>query len=208
VLGIGVFASPCVLPLLPGYLVFLVRDESRKDKNRIGVSSISSFAAGLLGILLVGVLFVVLGSIFWSVVIGGKLLVAFVLMAFGTASILGLGILSSAPKFLQIQQKNGGSLRGISTYSFMYGFLSLGCSLPLMAGAMLNILAGLDTSSLILRLFAFGVGFAAPLALLTYVTGRGIEFSASNLGKRSALLQKIGGGTMIAAAFLLIFTSI
>ncbi|MGA2874528.1 MAG: thioredoxin domain-containing protein, partial [Nitrososphaerales archaeon] len=48
VLGIGVFASPCVLPLLPGYLGFLVRGESKKDKRRIGISS---FAAGLLGIL-------------------------------------------------------------------------------------------------------------------------------------------------------------
>ena len=37
ILGIGVFASPCVLPLLPGYLGFLVRDESGKDKKRIGI---------------------------------------------------------------------------------------------------------------------------------------------------------------------------
>ena len=208
VLGIGVFASPCVLPLLPGYLGFLVRDESGKDKKRVGISSISSFAAGLSGILLVGVLFVVLGSIFWSVIDEGKLLIAFVLMAFGAASILGLGILSSLPRFLRIQQKTGSSLRGITSYSFMYGFLSLGCSLPLMAGAMLNILAGVDTTSLIARLLAFGIGFAIPLAFFTYATGRGIEFSASRLGKGSAILQKIGGGTMIAAAFLLLFTSI
>ena len=87
-------------------------------------------------------------------------------MALGAASILGLGILSSLPRFLKIQQKDGGSLRGVTSYSFMYGFLSLGCSLPLMAGAMLNILAGVDTISLIARLLAFGIGFATPLAHL------------------------------------------
>ena len=126
----------------------------------------------------------------------------------GAASILGLGILSSIPRFLKIQQKDGGSLRGVTSYSFMYGFLSLGCSLPLMAGAMLNILAGVDTISLIARLLAFGIGFATPLAIFTYATGRGIGFSTSRLGKGSAILQKIGGGAIIAAAFLLIFTSI
>jgi len=208
VLGIGVFASPCVLPMLPGYLGLLVRDESGKDKNRVGISSISSFAAGLSGILLVGILFVVLGSIFWSVIDEGKLLIAFVLMAFGAASILGLGVLSSLPRLLRIQQKAESSLRGVTSYSFMYGFLSLGCSLPLMAGAMLNILAGVDTTSLIARLLAFGIGFAIPLAFFTYAAGRGVGFSASKLGKGSAILQKIGGGTMIAGAILLIFTSI
>ena len=65
-----------------------------------------------------------------------------------------------------------------------------------------------DTTSLIARLLAFGIGFAIPLAFFTYAAGRGIGFSASKLGKGSAILQKIGGGTMIAAAFLFIFTSI
>ena len=191
-----------------GYFGLLVRDESGKDRKKVGISSIFSFAAGLSGILLVGVLFVVLGSIFWVVIDEGKLLIAFALMALGAASILGFGILSSFPRFLQIQQKAENSLRGITSYSFMYGFLSLGCSLPLMAGAMLNILAGVDATSLIARLLAFGVGFAIPLAFFTYAAGRGVVFSASKLGKGSAILQKIGGGTMIAAAFLLIFTFI
>ena len=94
-------------------------------------------------------------------------------MAFGAASILGLGILSSLPESLRIQKMMGVRLRGVTSYSFMYGFLSLGCSLPLMAVRMLNILSGVDTTSLIARLLAFGIGFATPLAIFTYAAGRG-----------------------------------
>lgn len=208
VLGICVFASPCVLPLLPGYLGFLVRNESGKGKKMTGISSLSSFAAGLAGILLVGILFVVLGSIFWNVIIAGRLLIVFVLMALGAASILGLGLFSSLSRFLGARNSDESSIRSITSYSFMYGFLSLGCSLPLMAGAMLNILDGIGTASLIARLLAFGIGFATPLAFFTYAISRGIGFSASRLGKGSNILQKVGGATMIAASFLLLFSSI
>lgn len=206
VLGICVFASPCALPLLPGYLGFLV-GVSSKSKRRIGISSLSSFASGLAGILVVGVLFVVLGDLFWSVIVAGKLLIVFALMALGAASILGLGIFASASRYLKVGNE-AKETRGVTSYSFIYGLLALGCSLPLMAGAMLNILAGIDTVSLISRLLAFGIGFAVPLAFFTYATGRGIGFSTSRLGNGSRLLQKVGGATMIVASVVMLFTSI
>lgn len=204
VLGVGVFASPCVLPLLPGYVGFLAERE-KGTKRSIGLSSISSFAAGAVGILLIGGVFVVVGDLFWSVLLGGRLVISFALMALGLAALLGIGLFPSSGTILGASSSSD-RIRGVSTYALLYGILSLGCSLPFVIGGMLNILTGVGVYSMVSRLLAFAFGFSAPLAALTYVTQKGMSISASRLGKSSNVLQKIGGAAMMGASLLLLVT--
>jgi len=203
VLGVGVFASPCVLPLLPGYVAFLVGRE-KATKRSIELSSAMSFVAGAVGILLVGGVFILVGNLFWSVLLGGKLVISFALMALGLAALLGIGLFPSGGRILGVSSVSD-HVRGITTYSLLYGVLSLGCSLPFVIGGMLNILAGVGAYSMVLRLLVFAFGFSAPLAALTYATQKGVNLSASRLGRGSYILQRVGGAAMIGASLLLLF---
>ncbi len=205
ILGVSVFASPCVLPLVPGYLAFLFARE-KKGERRIGVASASSLVFGAASILLVGFIFIILGDVFWSLLLTGELLISFTLLALGLAALLNVGILSTAPKSLNVSSGAGGFARRVSVYSLLFGFLSLSCSLPFLIGALLNILAGVDVYSMTLRLLAFAVGFASPLAALTYATGAGVRISALKLRRVSSIMSKIGGASMIAASLLLLIT--
>jgi cytochrome c-type biogenesis protein len=206
ILGISVFASPCVLPLVPGYLAFLFA-RGKKNKSRIGVASASSLVFGVASILLVGFIFVILGDVFWSLLLMGKLLISFVLLALGLAMLFDVSVFTMAPKILNVSSGEGaGFARSVSIYSLLFGFLSLSCSLPFLVGALLNIVAGVDVYSMVLRLLAFAVGFAFPLAALTFATGFGVSISASRLRKVSSIMSKIGGASMIAASLLLLVT--
>lgn len=206
ILGISVFASPCVLPLIPGYLVFLFA-RGKKNKSRIGVASASSLVFGAASIFLICFIFVILGDVFWSLLLMGKLVISFVLLALGLATLLDVSILTIAPNILKVSSAAGtGFARSVSTYSLLFGFLSLSCSLPFLVGALLNIVTGVDVYSMALRLLAFAVGFASPLAALTFATGAGVNISAPKLRKVSSIMPKIGGASMIAASLLLLIT--
>jgi len=206
ILGISVFASPCVLPALPGYLAFLFA-KGEKKKSRIGVASASSFVFGAASILLAGFIFVILGDVFWSLLLTGKLVISFALLALGLAMFFDVGIFTIAPKILDVSSGVGsGFARSVSGYSFLFGFLSLTCSLPFLVGALLNVVAGVDVYSMVLRLLAFAGGFATPLAALTFATGAGVSISASKLRKVGSIMPKIGGASMIAASLLLLIT--
>ncbi len=203
ILGFSVFASPCVLPLLPGYLAILFAGR-KKNRSRICVASASSLVFGAASILLVGFVFVILGDAFWSLLLLGKLLISFVLLALGLATLLDVSIL--APKVVNVSSITGVSARSVCAYSFLFGFLSLGCSLPLLVGAVLNIIGGLDVYSMSVRLLAFAVGFASPLAALTFATGAGVSVSTLNLRKMSGIMSKVGGASLVAASVLLLVT--
>jgi len=206
ILGISVFASPCALPLVPGYMAFLFARE-KKSRTRIGVASASSLIFGAASILLVGFIFVILGDVFWSLLLTGKLLISFVLVALGLATFFDVSILTVTPQIPTASLRAGsGFARSVSTYPLLFGFLSVSCSLPFLIGALLNILAGVDVYSMALRLLVFAIGFASPLAALTFATGVGVSISASRLRKVSSIMSKIGGASMIAASLLLLVT--
>jgi cytochrome c biogenesis protein CcdA len=193
------------MPSVPGYLAFLFAT-GKKDKRRIGVASASSLIFGAASVLLVGFIFVILGDAFWSLLLMGELLISFTLLALGLAALFNVSILTTAPKILNVSSGTSRFARSVSAYSLLVGFLSLGCSLPFLIGALLNIIVGVDVYSMTLRLLAFAVGFASPLAALTYAAGAGVSISASKLGKASSIMSKIGGATMIAASLLILVT--
>ncbi len=205
ILGISAFASPCVLPMVPGYLAFLFAG-GKKNKVRIGVASVSSLLFGAASVLLVGFIFVILGNAFWSLLLMGELLISFVLLALGLAELFDVSILSTAPKILNVSPGASKFVRSVSTYSLLFGFLSLSCSMPFFIGALLNTVAGVDVYSMAFRLVAFAAGFASPLAALTFAIGTGVRISASKLSKASRIMSKIGGASMIAASLLLLIT--
>ena len=203
-LGISVFASPCVLPLLPGYLAVIFAG-GKKDKVRVVVASVSSFVFGTASILLVSFIFVILGDAFWNLLLMGKLLMSFVLMGLGLATLFGISTLTVVPRVLNFSDA-GRFGRSVSTYSLLFGLLSIGCSLPFVVGALLNILAGVDVDSVAIRLLAFALGFACPLAVVTSATGAGLSISAPKLRKVSNIMSWIGGLSMIAASLLVLTT--
>jgi cytochrome c-type biogenesis protein len=210
ILGLSIFASPCVLPLLPGYLGFLMGRSKLAERGRkstgIGIGTVSSFLAGAVGILAVGAAFVVFGDLLWNVVLSSKLIISFVLLALGVAALFNIGTISSVPRVLTMTASTRNFVRDVSTYSLLYSLLSLGCSLPLVVGGMLNILGGVDVYSMVLRLLALAIGFALPLSIVTYACAKGVSFSGSGIGKGGSILRSLGAVAMIVASLLLVLT--
>jgi len=201
-LGISVFASPCVLPMMPGYISVILAKDKKNGPSRCA-AFVSSLVFGAAGILLVGVLFVIVGDVLWSLLLMGRLLVVFALLALGLAMLLNVSILSSSTRIINPSRANVHA-KSIAVYSFLFGFLSMSCSLPLLAGAVLNIVSGVDIYSMTLRLMTFTAGFAFPLAVLTFTIGTGQKITASKLSRLSDIISRIGGLSMVAASMLVL----
>jgi len=204
-LGLGAFASPCVLPLLPGYVSVLLK-KGEGSRLRIGLNSLTAFAAGASGVAAFGALFLVMGDTLWTYLDAGKIIIAFALIAFGLGSLLGIGLPGGLPRRLGSLSSSMARSGGIASYALFYAVASLGCSLPFVAGGILNILDGVGPYSMAVRLAGFALGFAVPLGAMTALTGSGLKLAASKLGSASLLLQRIGGVAMVGAAFLVLIT--
>jgi len=207
ILGLSVFASPCALPLAPAYLAAAFA-KGRKNRSTIGLATASALIFSATSILLIGLIFIILGDVFWSALLTGKLVFSFVLVALGLAVLFDINIPSITPKILDIfsGSASSGFARSIGTYSLLFGAFSLTCSLPLTVGAVLNITMGIDVYSMAIRLLSFATGFAAPFAALTLATGVGLNLSQPRLTKVCGIMAKVGGASMIAASFLILIT--
>ena len=206
ILGLSVFASPCALPLTPAYLAAAFA-KGRKNKSTIGFATVSALIFSATSILLIGLIFIVLGDIFWSILLTGKLVFSFVLVALGLAALFDINIPGIMPRISVFPgSPSSGFVRSIGTCSLLFGALSLTCSLPFTVGAVLNITMGIDVYSMTVRLLSFATGFAAPFAAITLATGVGLNLSQARLTKVCGIMSKVGGASMVAASFLILIT--
>ncbi|MCE4626051.1 MAG: thioredoxin domain-containing protein [Desulfurococcales archaeon] len=151
--------SPCVFPVLLAYLSMLV---SREGTPNLGAgTSVKAGIATAAGALMIGGLFLVLGSIATSV---NRILLptaALILLSAGILGVLGV------PTFINIGVS---TKRGIVGFSFLYGLLAVQCSFPLVVGALI-LIAGSELTVGLLTLASFTLGISVPIALAVWATG-------------------------------------
>ncbi len=170
--GIGYFFSPCTLPLIPSYLVYLSGisiPQMSGRKRLIVLLNAASFLAGLL------FLFVAIGA---SATLVGNFLGRYldILRRIGGAVIIALGILLIwKPGFLYRlpQGKNPGvkpvGLLGSFLVGLSFSAGWTGCSTPIL-GAMLVTAAVSETVRLgIYLLCAFSLGLAIPFLVSAFL---------------------------------------
>ncbi|MDX6213560.1 MAG: cytochrome c-type biosis protein [Frankiales bacterium] len=204
--GLVSFASPCVLPLVPGYLSYVTGmsgadlSDDRKHRGRMLAGSVL-FVLGFTAV------FVLEGALFNNLTAGlsGNVVVTRVLGALTV--LLGLAFLGYLPLFsreVRIHRLPRAGLLGAPVLGFVFGLGWAPCIGPTL-GAVLNLA------------YAGGSGqVRSAILVFAYCLGLGIPFVAVALGLERALgamafmrrhsqaIMRFGGALLIVVGLMLV----
>jgi cytochrome c-type biogenesis protein len=201
--GVISFLSPCVLPLVPGYISY-VAGHSIAERSA-GTLSLRLRTAGLSGCFVLGfsTIFVLLGA---SATALGQVLLSYrhelnlaggaVVIAFG---LLTLGLLR--PGWLQRDHRlhlylPGGRPLAAYVLGLAFGFGWTPCIGPIL-GAILTVSAGSATvASGVALLSVYSLGLGVPFVLAAAFTN-GLVIRLSSVGRLGRSLQALAGLVMV-----------
>lgn len=196
-LGLLATASPCLLPLYPGFLAYLSGGvgAGRPARWLLGVGVLAGVVTMMLAL---GLVIAAL-----SVSVGQALAVA-IPLADGLLLVLGGLLLADVNVFKRLPQLRvpllGHPLANAFLYGLLYGPIALPCSGPLVVSIFaLSLTAGEALGRLAVFLW-FGLGFGLPLLLLAWLADRWQRRLTRWLAQRARLVNVLGGLLLIAAA--------
>jgi cytochrome c-type biogenesis protein len=207
------FVSPCVLPLIPGYISFVsgVSLEEMRGESAARASRSHVFVTSLAFVLGFSIVFVALGA---SATAIGKFLLAqlpllskiagAVLIVFGlhTMGVLRLAFLDTE-KRLQAQRKPAGPLGALLVgLAFAFGWTP--CIGPIL-GAILAVAASKNSiSEGVTLLGVYSLGLGIPFLLTSLAINQ--FFSATKRIRKHYHAIEVTSGVLLVAIGLLIFT--
>lgn len=198
-LGLLSSASPCLLPLYPGFLAYLSSQQPGRGAGRQRyLLGIFVLAGVLVMMLLLGLLIALL-----SISIGRALLVL-IPLSDALILLLGLLLLLGRNPFKRLPQIRAPLLRhplaNAFVYGLLYGPLALPCSGPLVVGIFaLSLNAGEALSKLLIFL-TFGLGFGLPLLALSLLAGATQRWITRQFALRARLIDVVSGLLLIGVA--------
>lgn len=194
-LGLLASASPCIIPLYPGYLAYLsgaATGEKRKGRYFLGFFVL----AGVLTMMLFLGLVIALLSV--SV---GRALSIIIPIADLLLITLGIFLLADKNPFKALPQIKIPAMRNPFVNAFLYGLLygpiALPCSGPLVVSIFAISLTTVEVLSRLGAFLWFGIGFGLPLLLLSLISGALQRTITRWLAQHSRLINVIGGLLLI-----------
>ena len=203
--GLISFLSPCVLPLIPGYISFISGQSLNEllESKKINLLPLILFSLGFSFVFIIfGATASVLGKFLLQNsnilrVIAGLIIIIFSLQLIG---ILNINLLNTEKKFYTKKSNN-------IFFSFIigmaFGFGWTPCIGPILG----SILALASTEERILRaiilLSFYSLGLAIPFILSGYLIQKFIVFS-KNFKKNINLVSKIGGIILLITGILIL----
>lgn len=206
--GVLSFLSPCVLPLVPGYLGFITGmslDDLKGDARRSAVLVPAIFfVAGFSTIfLLLGASATFLGQVLlryqdWISRIGGALVIIFGLHLLGVFRIAPL----MRERRMQMKDRPAGRI-GAYAAGLVFGAGWTPCIGPVL-GALLTYAAARETlGSGMLLLGGYAAGLAVPFLLAALATGAFLDTSR-RMRSWIPTLEKVSGGVLVLVGILLL----
>lgn len=193
-LGLLASASPCILPLYPGYLAYL--SASGAQSGRRGQYFLGFFVlAGVLTMMLA------LGALIALLSISiGRALTVIIPLADLSLVVLGVLLLSGRNPFKLLPQIRVPALRrpyaNAFVYGLLYGPIALPCSGPLVVAIFALSLTSAEALGRLNVFVWFGLGFGLPLLALSLISGA-LQRSITRWFAQHALWINRAGGVLL-----------
>lgn len=193
--GLVSAASPCLLPLYPGYIAYLGANSRALEGRR---------ATGLLGlIVLFGVMTTMLAVAIVLVAISapmGPLLAYLTPIVDGILIVLGILLIAGRNPFEKLPGMRvpdvANPYRQAYLYGIMLGPIALPCAGPFLV-TLLGISLGIgDAIGKVATFAVFGLGFGLPLVLLSLLAGVRARSVVSWIIERHRAIE-LGAGTLL-----------
>ncbi len=202
--GLISFLSPCVLPLIPGYIAFISGSTYNELlEKKINLIPIIYFTLGF------SIIFVIFGMAATFIgqlllknsnilrIIAGLIIIVFSLQVIG---ILKLNFLNFEKKYYS---KNNKGLFGSIIIGMAFAFGWTPCIGPILGSILILASTEESINRGILLLLFYSLGLAIPFVLSGYLFQKFITVS-KNLKKRMNLIKKIGGSLLLLTGILII----
>jgi len=205
-LGAGLisFLSPCVLPLIPGYIAFISGSTFNELLvKKINLTPIIYFTLGF------SIIFVIFGMAATFIgqlllknsnefrIIAGSIIIIFSLHIMG---IFKLNFLNFEKKYYS---KNNKGLFGSLLMGMAFAFGWTPCIGPILGSILILASTEENINRGILLLLFYSLGLAIPFILSGYLFQKFIIIS-KNIKKRMNLIEKIGGSLLFVTGILII----
>jgi len=206
-LGAGLisFLSPCVLPLIPGYISYISGSTLNEllDKKKVDLFPIILFTIGFsIVFIALGATATFLGSLILDKSYELRMLAGLIIIIF---SLHIIGIINL--KFLNYEKRISAETN-VSSYSSLligmaFGFGWTPCIGPILG----SILAIASTEQTLYRgimlLFFYSLGLAIPFILSGYLIQKFMVFS-KNLKSKMNIISKVGGSLLLITGLLMV----
>jgi len=203
--GLISFLSPCVLPLIPGYISYISGQSLQNilESKKINLFSLILFCLGFSSVFVIlGASASFLGNILlqnseFLRIIAGIIIIIFSLQLIG---ILKIPYLNFEKRFDAKESKN---ILFPYVIGVAFGFGWTPCIGPIL-GSILALASIEETlSRAVILLISYSLGLAIPFVLSGYLIQRFLLFS-KNFKKNINLISKIGGITLLITGVLIL----
>ena len=203
--GLISFLSPCVLPLIPGYISYISGSSLNEllEKKSLNIIPIIFFSIGFSIVFIsFGATATFLGNLildnsYQLRIISGILIIIFSLQIIG---IINIKLLNYEKRYQSnINPENFGSI----LIGMAFGFGWTPCIGPILGSilALASIEESLNRG--VLLLFSYSLGLAIPFVLSGYLIQRFMIFS-KNLKQKMNIISKTGGALLLITGILMI----
>ena len=203
--GLVSFLSPCVLPLIPGYISYISGSSLNEllDKKKVDLFPIILFTIGFSIVFIIfGATATFLGSLVLNNsyelrVVAGIIIVIFSLHIMG---IINLKFLNYE-KRINTEVKSGNFSSLLVGMAFGFGWTP--CIGPILGSILALASTEQSLNRGIILLFFYSLGLAIPFILSGYLIQKFMVFS-KNLKSKMNIISKLGGGLLLLTGLLII----
>ncbi len=199
--GLAAFFSPCVFPLLPGYVVYRLGESRQARLGRAAAIGLAGAAGVVVVNLMIGALIAALGTATpfqpdprrdIPAVLAVRFVAGALVVVLGMLALSGRTLGSAVARFghaLAVGPGSAGTLATTFVYGLTYNAAGLGCTGPILLALVVYALA---SGQALLAFAVFSLTMAALMFSVTLLSGLAGRAATTRLAAATERLQRIG----------------